>query len=61
MESVKRFFTDDKLMLILVLINTGIIFISGVLPNQEGIFNIIDSVFTLLFVFEALIKIHVLT
>ena len=60
MESVKRFFTDDQLMLILVLINTGIIFISGVLPNQEGIFNIIDSVFTLLFVFEALVKIHVL-
>jgi len=46
-------------MLVLVLINTGIIFISGFLPNQGGTLLIIDSIFTLLFLFEAVIKIHV--
>lgn len=34
MDSVKRFFTNDNIMLVLVLINTGIIFISGFMPNQ---------------------------
>lgn len=46
-------------MLVLVLINTGIIFISGFLPNQGGALLIIDSIFTLLFLFEAVIKIRV--
>ena len=59
MESVKRFFTNDSIMLVLVLINTGIIFISGFLPNQGGALLIIDSLFTLLFLFEAVVKIHV--
>ncbi|MBR4926114.1 MAG: ion transporter [Prevotella sp.] len=59
MESVKRFFTNDSIMLVLVLINTGIIFISGFLSNQGGVLLIIDSLFTLLFLFEAVVKIHV--
>ena len=59
MEQVKRFFTNDQMMLVLVLINTGIIFISGFTPAQEGILAVIDSIFTLLFLFEAVIKIRV--
>lgn len=59
MERVKRFFLSDMNMLVLVLINTGIIFISGFLPEWEGTFLCIDCVFTLLFALEALVKIHV--
>jgi voltage-gated sodium channel len=59
MESVKRFFTNDSIMLVLVLINTGIIFISGFIPNQGETLLIIDTIFTLLFLFEALVKINV--
>lgn len=56
MESVNRFFTNDHIMLVLVLINTGIIFISGFIASQEGTFLFIDSLFTLLFFFEAVVK-----
>lgn len=59
MEVVKRFFTNDSIMLVLVLINTGIIFISGFIANQGGALLIIDSLFTLLFLMEAVVKIHV--
>ena len=59
MESVKRFFTNDSIMLVLVLINTGIIFVSGFIPDQGGVLIIIDGLFTLLFLFEALVKIQV--
>lgn len=59
MESVKRFFTNDIIMLVLVLINTGIIFISGFIPEQGGTLLIIDSLFTLLFLLEAVVKIQV--
>ena len=46
-------------MLVLVLINTGIIFVSGFLTNQGGMLLIIDTIFTLLFLFEAVVKIRV--
>lgn len=59
MEPLKRFFTNDNIMLLLVLLNTGIIFVSGFLPNQVGALLIIDSLFTLLFLFEAVVKIRV--
>lgn len=59
METVKRFFTNDNIMLVLVLINTGIIFVSGFIQNQGGALLIIDCLFTLLFLFEALVKIRV--
>ena len=59
MESVKRFFTNDHIMLVLVIINTGIIFFSGFMPNQGGALLIIDSIFTLLFLLEAVVKINV--
>jgi voltage-gated sodium channel len=59
MDLVKRLFTNDNLMLVLVLINTGIIFVSGFLSNQGGTLLIIDSLFTLLFLVEAVVKIDV--
>ena len=58
MELIRRIFTNDIIMLVLVLINTGIIFISGFMSSQEGILLIIDCIFTLLFVIEAMIKIQ---
>lgn len=59
MELVKRFFTNDHIMLVLVLINTGIIFISGFSPYQGGILLGLDCFFTLLFAVEAIVKIQV--
>ena len=59
MGRVRRFFTNDNVMLVLVLINTGIIFVSGFLPNQESTLVVIDSFFTLLFFIEAMVKIQV--
>lgn len=59
MDLLKRFFTNDNIMLVLVLINTGIIFVSGFLFNQGGTLLIIDSFFTLLFLMEAVVKINV--
>ncbi len=56
---LKRFFTNDYIMLVLVLINTGIIFISGFVKDQSGILLYIDSIFTLLFLFEAIVKVRV--
>ena len=47
-------------MLVLVLINTGIIFISGFMPGQEVTLLLLDGMFTMLFLIEALVKIHVL-
>ena len=58
MDRVRQFFTNDNVMLVLVLINTGIIFISGFIPNQESTLVIIDSFFTLLFFIEAMVKIQ---
>lgn len=59
MESIKRFFTNDSIMLGLVLINTGIIFVSGFLSNKGGTLLIVDCLFTLLFLLEAVVKINV--
>lgn len=59
MKLVRRIFTNDIIMLVLVLINTGIIFISGFMPNQGGSLLMVDSIFTLLFLFEAIVKIQV--
>ncbi len=59
MEVAKHFFTNDNMMLVLVLINTGIIFVSGFMPGQGDGLLIVDTLFTLLFLFEALVKIRV--
>ena len=58
MADIKRFFLNDNIMLVLVLINTGIIFISGFTSNQVGSIIYIDSIFTLFFLLEAAFKIH---
>lgn len=58
MELIKRFYENDIIMLVLVLINTGIIFISGFMPYQGLTLLIIDNLFTLMFLIEALVKIH---
>lgn len=59
MEWVKRFFMDEHIMLVLVLINTGIIFMSGFTSSPVALLVIMDSFFTLLFLVEAIIKIEV--
>lgn len=58
MKAIKQFFTNDHIMLVLVLINTGIIFISGFTLNQCGLLLLVDSIFTLLFLIEAVVKIR---
>lgn len=45
---IRSFFTNDRIMLILVVINTITIFIGGY-GNAPRVFLWIDSVFTLLF------------
>lgn len=58
MNPIKRFFTNDNIMLVLVIINTGIIFASGFHPGGERIFLLVDCFFTLIFLLEAAIKIQ---
>ncbi|MBP3757996.1 MAG: ion transporter [Prevotella sp.] len=58
MESLKRFFLNENIMLVLVLINTGIIFLSGFAASQGEGLLFVDSAFTLLFLLEAIVKIH---
>ena len=54
----KSFFTNDKIMLTLVVINTITIFLGGY-GRAPKAFLWIDSVFTVLFLLEALVKISV--
>ena len=54
----RSFFTNDKLMLTMVVVNTITIFIGGYF-NASRTFVWIDSFFTLLFLLEAIIKINV--
>ena len=54
----RLFFTNDKLMLTMVVVNTITIFIGGYF-NASRTFVWIDSFFTLLFLSEALVKINV--
>lgn len=53
---LKSFFTNDKIMLALVVINTITIFIGGY-GKAAQVFLWIDSLFTLLFLIEVLVKI----
>ena len=59
MELVKRFFLNDHIMLVLVFINTGIIFSSGFINREGNVLLIIDSLFTLLFLAEAWVIVYV--
>ena len=53
---IKSFFTNDKIMLFLVVINTITIFLGGY-GRSSQFFLWIDSLFTLLFLLEVIIKI----
>ena len=55
--SVRSFFTDDRKMLILVGINTLTLYIGGYYPSTRFFFWA-DSLFTLLFVAEAYVKVN---
>ena len=53
---IRSFFTNDRLMLALVVINTITIFVSGY-GQAPKVFAILDAIFTLLFITEAIVKI----
>ena len=54
--AIQSFFTNDRIMLILVLVNTIAIFVGGFF-EASTFFTWSDSLFTLLFVVEAIVKI----
>ena len=54
---IRSFFTNDKIMLALVVINTITIFVGGY-GHAPRVFLWIDSLFTLLFLFEVIVKIR---
>lgn len=56
--ALKSFFTNDRIMLSLVVVNTITIFIGGYFSASK-LFVGIDSFFTLLFLAEAIVKINV--
>lgn len=56
---IRRFFLSEKAIFFLVLLNTLSIFIGGYFPGAYG-FVIADCIFTLLFIFEAVVKIKTL-
>lgn len=55
--AVERFFTNDLIMTYMVLVNTVVIFISGFYKNSIPMLTI-DGLFTILFIFEAYVKIR---
>lgn len=57
-KALKSFFTNDRIMLSLVVVNTITIFIGGYF-GASRLFVGIDSFFTLLFLAEAIVKINV--
>ncbi len=54
---LQSFFTNDRIMLALVVINTITIFIGGY-GQASHLFALLDAFFTLLFLFEAIVKIR---
>lgn len=57
MNIVQRFFCDEHIMLVAILVNTAILFFGGFWPGSEWI-NVLDALFTLLFLMEAIVKIY---
>lgn len=55
--NVRSFFTNDKIMLFWVVVNTITIFIGGYFESSR-LFVWIDAFFTFLFLAEAIVKIH---
>lgn len=56
MKNIQRLFCDERKMLYAIVLNTGIVFMSGFWPEMT-FFEISDALFTLIFVFEAIAKI----
>ncbi len=56
MGGIKRFFCNERIMMIAIVLNTIIMYIGGFWPDSLW-FAISDAVFTLLFLFEAIAKI----
>ena len=54
--AIQSFFTNDRMMLVLVLVNTIAIFVGGFF-EASTFFIWSDSFFTILFVIEAIVKI----
>lgn len=57
MEQIKKFFFSDRAMLALVVLNTISIFVGGFYP-ESYIFTILDSIFTVLFLLEVIVKVR---
>lgn len=57
MGALRRFFLNEKAVLALVILNTVSIFVGGYYQDSF-LFTVIDSVFTLLFLAEAVCKIR---
>ena len=55
---IKRLFLNDKLILILILLNAVVIFISGfdLQETEKSVLTLIDNVITALFVVEIVVK-----
>lgn len=53
----KSIFTNDKFILAIIILNTISIFIGGYFPESLA-FRVVDSVFTILFLVEAIVKIR---
>lgn len=56
MKALRRFFCNEHIMLVAIVLNTIIMFIGGFWPDSEW-FELSDSLFTLLFLLEAIVKI----
>lgn len=56
MKVLKRFFCNEHIMLVAIVLNTIIMFLGGFWPDSIW-FELSDSVFTLLFLMEAIVKI----
>ena len=54
---IRKFFINDKIMLLMVMLNTITIF-GGGFGKVPQLFSMIDMFFTLLFLCEAIVKIH---
>jgi len=52
-----RFFLDDRVMLALVILNTFSIFVGGFFA-ESFLFTVLDSIFTLLFLLEVIVKVR---
>lgn len=59
-KAITRFFLNDKVMLALVILNTVSIFVGGYFRDSY-LFTVLDSLFTILFLLEAVVKIASLT